>query len=112
MIEEAKLERTRRFPRLIAWYFLVVLILVPLLSLSLYLAFNYLRDDGMTYQLAEYGVTRNEEAVREYLLTYRGDADGHGDAINFLAWGITHPDDFIRIVEGVDSAKKAHLCGR
>mgnify|MGYP003390018757 CR=1 FL=1 len=101
-----------RFPKLIIRYFLMFSILAALLAVFLNLGFNYVFDDGMTYRLSEYAISRNEDTVREYLLTYRGEADGHNDAIIFLDWGIKHQKDFVKIVEGVGSAQKAHLCER
>lgn len=59
--------------------------------------------------LRDYESTADNEAVVKYLLKTRGEADTHGNYIEFVHWGLNSPEDFIKIIESGTPAEKARL---
>ena len=92
--------------------YLLTFFLLSAVVIVFYFAVPYLLNGSMTIVLRGYEVTGNAESVRNHLLEYRGEAEGHEMAIAFLTWGIHRPDEFVKIVEGTESSKKAELCSR
>lgn len=90
-------------------YLLTLLVLFGLLAIS-YFAIIYFFDHSTSAVLKSYEQTKNAEPVRNHLLEYRGEAEGTETRIEFVSWGIKHPEDFISIVEGIANPKKGDFC--
>lgn len=92
--------------------FLLTFLLLLLALVGFYLGSSYFFDGGTSAILKTYEVAKNEEIVRNHLLEYRGEAPGHETMIAFVEWGRQHKEDFISIVEGLDSPERKELCER
>ncbi|MGB7210975.1 MAG: hypothetical protein WBD27_20140 [Pyrinomonadaceae bacterium] len=95
-------------PKRVGQFIAVFVVLAFLFSL-VYFALPYFTHEDMQGTLREYEIKRDEETVRKYLLKTRGEADAHGNYIEFVHWGINSPEDFIKIIESGTPAEKARL---
>jgi hypothetical protein len=90
--------------------YLVVFAAVFVLLVCGYFLLLYVFDGSTSVILQTYEITRDKEMVRNDLLEYRGEGEGMTSRINFVAWGIHHPDDFVEITEGIDLIQREQFC--
>ena len=90
-------------------YLLIFLILLAVV-IGFYFAVPYLLDGSTGTILRRYEVTRDSEMVRNHLLDRRGEGEGMSTRIDFVAWGIKHPDDFIAITDGIELNQREQFC--
>jgi len=91
--------------------YLIVFLTLLVILLSAYFLLLYVFDGSTTVVLKTYEVTKDKDMVRNHLLEYRGEAESHGARMNFVAWGMKTPADFVEISEGVDVFRKEQFCG-
>ena len=90
--------------------FLLIFTLLSVGLVAVLLGVPFLFDESTASVLGAYERTKNAEAVRIHLLKYRGEAEGSETRIEFVSWGIEHPDEFIEIVEGIEPPHKSRFC--
>lgn len=65
--------------------------------------------DATRLKLRRFEITGLPREVRSWLEGPHDGAFGTVIAINFISWGLSHPDDFVYIVEGLDPKRKNNV---